>query len=586
MKELLTPSVALGSVVLLAVVLLGATTFMFLNDRDWALVVRVGDHDINRAALRDREAVLQFVVADQLNWIDIAHRSGRMDERESAAITADLNETLADPRAAAISSLVDGSLVHAYVSSEHIETEDADSGHELLRARISLTERRLSWVRIAWQPGAGASPEAPAESAGDVPDQATLAGVGNAVREALSSGADRATVAEEYRTAGWLATADTLWLPIVGPAQGIDAEVVAAARAAAPGPMEPVVGIGWVTIADIVDTEPIPAQGPGAQFVATDARESGVPESALRAWATERVEARAVRLSLEAAWLGVPTEVVRAAEVVIGPADPEGAGGPWVQLAHLVIADLPPANIPAGDGTSAERLAASLRTLAPADRRARFWALVGEAGANGGRSGELGFFVKEQLAAALAEGAFAAGVASGDVLGPITTDHGEELFLVEAKYEGALDDRAIGALMELRAGTTSLFDMARSLAPGEAARAVGGPWRAAPELPAESAAYQALFQTPVGELSDPFILGDQLVVARILEHTTAPPDEDALARLNVNGFDAWLAGQRTEATITYAPGEEAQSSPPPTDGGIPTQLPQATPRLPVLPSVP
>jgi hypothetical protein len=127
--------------------------------------------------------------------------------------------------------------------------------------------------------------------------------------------------------------------------------------------------------------------------------------------------------------------------------------------------------------------------------------------------------------------------------------------------------------------------MASALAPGEAARALGGPWRVAAEFATESPAYRALFETLIGELSDPFALDGQLLVAQVLERRNSLPAHDALARLRVSGFAAWLADRRSEAAITYVedidlPGQSPAAS------GVPTQLPQASPRLPVTPPVP
>ncbi len=572
-------------VALVAVVILGVAVRAYFEDRDWALVVRVGDQDIDRADLRDREAVLGFVLADQTTAIGSLRTAGRIDADEASFILGGLEETLGAPRDAAIATLIDGSLIHGYAVASDIRPDAVDVGDELLRARLDFAERRLRWVRIAWQaPGSSVAAAVPGPAA-KPPDASGLREIATAVRNALTSGADVATVAEPYRAAGWVVDAGHRWLPASGPVDGVDPEVIAAARAGALGPLEPVVGTGWVAIADVTDVaSPYPKELGGP--LADDARDAGVSDPALRAWATERSERRAVAAALASGWTGTPGDTVRAEEIVVGPADPEGAPGPWVELAHLAVSDVPASAIPDGAGTPGSRLAARLGALDPVQRRAEFGRLVASASTAGGRSGELGFFVKEQLAPGLAEAAFTADVVTATLLGPLPTDTGEELFLVEARYDGPLDDRSIGALVGLRAGSSTPMEVVRSTAPGESARTLGGPWRAAGEVPPGSGASRALLETPIGELSDPFVLGDQLVVARILERRTAIPDEAAIARLSVVGLDAWLDGRRRTVPIVHAPGASPSPSAGPVGSGLFTPLPQGTPVLPVTPAIP
>ena len=580
-----SPTVVLALVAVVAVALLGVAVRAYFEDRDWALVVRVGAQDIDRADLRDRESVIGFVLADQTTAIGTLRTAGRIGADEASFILSGLEETLAAPRDAAIATLIDGSIIHGYAAESGIRADAVDVGDELLRARLDFAERRLRWVRIAWQPpGSSVAAVVPGPAA-TPPDASALQEIATAVRQALGSGTDATAVVEPYRAAGWVVETGHRWLPASGPVEGVDPEVVAAARAGTQGPLEPVVGTGWVAIADVTDVaSPYPKElgGPLAQ----DARDAGVSDQALRAWATERSERRAVATALASVWIGTPAETVRAEEIVVGPADPEGAAGPWVELAHLAVGDVPATAVPDGAGTPGSRLATRLRALDPVQRRAEFGRLVASASTAGGRSGELGFFVKEQLAPGLAETAFAADVVTGTLLGPSPTDTGEELFLVEARYDGPLDDRSIGALVGLRAGSSTPMEVVRSTAPGESARALGGPWRAAGEVPSGSGAARALLETPIGELSDPFVLGDRLVVARVLERRTATPDEAAVARLSVVGLDAWLEGRRRSVQIVHAAGPSPAPSAGPVGSGLFTPLPQGTPVLPVTPAIP
>ncbi len=557
-----------------AIGLLLAAEVMYLCDRDWASVVHVTGHDIDRAAVRDRTAVLTFAAADRASWIETLKRAGRLDGIEAASLQAAVDQTLADPRTAAIDDLVDAALVADEARADGSTAPPADPAEELLRSRLDLTDRRLAWIRLAW---------VPSDQTTGPPSEVELAQVGAELRASLASESMDA-VAERYRTAGWSVTTDTRWLPVEGPVAGLDPEVVAAARSAPKGPMEPIVGTGWVTVADVVDIAELPPASFGASLL-EDARATGVSDTAIQAWAADRAEARTLATSLLDRWSTTTGANVRAAEVVLGPAVVEGATGPWVELAHLAVHDLPADRLPAG-GDPASALAANLATMSPVERRAQFLQLMAAARGATGRSGELGYFVREQLNPALGAAAFAPDVTTGTVLGPIATDAGPELFLVEAQYAGPLDDRSIGALIELQVGQAGPLDVARTTSPNDAALATGGPWRNAAEFPAGSAAATTLFTTPVGALSDPFVLEGRLEVAQILERREGVPNAAAMARLSVDGFDTWLAAQRASAEITYAPGESIGPSTAPRETGLPTMLPQATPRLPVTPGVP
>jgi hypothetical protein len=582
LSRLSLATLAIGAAILAGAAILIGATVAVLNDRDWAVVARVGNQEINRAAVRGREEVLQFVLSQQVEAIDTARQAGLMEEQEAATLASALEQQLAEVRSLAIEDLVNATLARSWMTENGLAVGATDIGQELQRARQSLVDRRLRWIRIAWQPGPPNGTQSDVSQPGQAPDEELMVATATELRAALSEGVRPDELAPQYEAAGWSVVSGERWLPAAGHVAWLDSEAVAAARLADTGPLPPIVGVGWAVVADLVTLAP---DGPSGAAVLDTARLQSVSGAALADWARDRAQARAVEEVLVMAWPETSMEMVRAAEVVIGPSDPQGPSGPWVQLAHLVTADVPVSVVAPGEGSTGDRLAATLRSLGPSERRARFWEFVAEARATNPRSGELGFFVREQLAPGLAERAFAEDVRSADVLGPIVTDFGEELFLIQAQYSGPLDDRSIGALTELRRGTASLFEMASALAPGEAARALGGPWRVAAEFATQSPAYRALFETLIGELSDPFALDGQLLVAQVLERRNSLPAHDALARLRVSGFAAWLADRRSEAAITYVedidlPGQSPAAS------GVPTQLPQASPRLPVTPPVP
>jgi hypothetical protein len=268
----------------------------------------------------------------------------------------------------------------------------------------------------------------------------------------------------------------------------------------------------------------------------------------------------------------------------------EGAPGPYVELAHLVVSQVPPDQLGAADGASpGERLASALRALELPDREARFAELVTAANRTPSddplrRSGNLSFYTKDQLIEPLAA-AFAEGVKAGDVLGPFPTTVGDELFLVQARFDGVLDERANAALVEART-TTDLLVLARRISPpGEAGRAAGKLWRSEAELIGNAPAHRALIDGPIGRLSDPFVIDDQLVIARPVERRSASLDAAELDRLAVIGFANWLADARAGAAVTIDPDPLGLGLPTPSPTATPSSGPIETPTLPSIPAL-
>jgi hypothetical protein len=189
--------------------------------------------------------------------------------------------------------------------------------------------------------------------------------------------------------------------------------------------------------------------------------------------------------------------------------------------------------------------------------------------------------------AVVADAAFADGVKSGEVLGPIETSAGSELFLVESRYSGILDERARAALAEVRADPSpDLIVYTARFAPTDVALATDAGWRAQAEFATAEPVRKALFETTLGLLSDPFVLDGRLALAVVSERRTAVPDSAMAARLELDGFDAWLASELAAATITRSDvplPELAPSASPTSTIPAPTMPPLETPGLPTIP---
>ncbi|HVM29947.1 MAG TPA: hypothetical protein VM305_04160 [Candidatus Limnocylindrales bacterium] len=569
---------ALALAVLAGVVTLGGSAIAVWSERDWAPVAQVDGRVISRADARGREDALRFVLLQQLDAIAVAHQARLLDELEAAALSLPIEQRLGDLHSLVIEELIHADLARQWLVDEGLPMPEVDLATELERVRRAALDRQVSWVRLSWQPAVSGTDAKPPHHLGPTTADGRLREVARAVRADLSGGVSHEEIARKYESDGWLIEAGRNWIRGEGPAAFLPAEAVAAARGAPMGPADPLIGAGWALVLDVLAVAP---PGPDGAAIVLNAGLEGVSHAALTDWARDRAQVRAARVALLERWASQDTELVRAAELVIGPVDIEGPEGPWVQLSHLVVNDLGPADIPPGEGSAAERLAQSLRSLDPESRQSRFSALVAAAGA---RSGPLGFFVREQLAPDLATAAFAAEVATDDVLGPVVTDNGEELYYIESRYSGPLDERSIGALLEVHRGKRSWVELSAALVPREAARALGGPWRMHQEFEDGSSAYQAFVHGPVGKLSDPVAVNRELLVVIVLERKNDVPDPMAVARLSVDGWDTWLTSRRASVQIKYVDlaGPDDAASP---EASLLPLAPQ-TPRIPVRPEVP
>ena len=166
---------------------------------------------------------------------------------------------------------------------------------------------------------------------------------------------------------------------------------------------------------------------------------------------------------------------------------------------------------------------------------------------------------------------------NGDVIGPVSTIAGTELFILRARFQGALDERANAALVEAQT-TADLVALARRISPrGQARRAEGDLWRAEDEMIGSTLHRAAYLDTPVGLLSDPIVLDGQIVAVQPLERAVDVVDALTLARLRVWGFETWLADKLARASIIRdpepLPGVLIETSPSPAPSSIDASLP-------------
>jgi hypothetical protein len=574
------PTIFLAGAILSSLAVLGGFLLSTLADRDWHQVASINGVAINRAQLRARIALDAFLVRVRVESIRAAAQAGRLNKEDAAT----LNQGLAldaDPADHALDELIDEEVLRQGAITLRVAMPTADAGAELVAATIVDARLHVRSVTLA----------APAPPKSTPPDR-DVAG-------ALKAGELPSTIAATATADGWTASGSDAWLSTDGPpvpktapvvGRDVSPSLLLAARTAPAGtilgPFTDEVTRDVLT-GLLVETA---SDGPSPASIRQQAADSGVDTTTLDAWAKSHALRRAVAEHLVSTWATTPVDQVRAAELVLGAPPDGGNPGPFVELAHLVVRQLAEAPASASPPPTAAALASELRALPLADRLVRFAALVSVANTSPSatalaRSGEVGIVPRSGLMASLGEPAFAPGAKSGDILGPVSTSEGDELFLLKARYAGALDEATIAALIVAREPGADLAAMAERIDPGLVPRARSGPWRGRPEFAAGDPA-TTVFDAPVGVEADPIVIDRRLIVARVLEHRTTPAAGVLLDRLRLNGFGPWLADQRAAAVIVRDANPLGSGGPStsPSGSGL-RSVPADTPFLPSLPGL-
>lgn len=577
------------------------------------VVVTVNGQQIDRTALRARLVLDRTLLDARAALRQTAVAQGSMTSAEAQQVDVVDQRVLDDPLRAAIDGLVGDELIQQEAKRRGLEQQPADLDSAIdgdVHRGFGVQVRLVTFGQplVDRGPAAGDWPPPSAANATRAESAAAAAAVGARVRTALEAGASPEEAVAGLSSAGWRASGSERWLPATGTVDGVPPELLRQVRdgLAAPGSMvgpvvDPVSGLAGV--ARIVGRD-----SPSAAVAIAAVENAHIDRGSLEAWARARAAERALRAALEGDWAG-PQDRVRVSEVVVGRADLQGPPGPYVSFAHLVVDQLPHEDRTGPDsGASAQALAEALRAMAVPDRERRFAELVARANRTPRMdplrsSGELGYFTRDQLLPDLASPAFAPETVPGELIGPITTVVGPELFIVRGRFEGVLDERANAALVDLRSAA-DLLAMARRISPpGTADRADGTMWRALAEFAGSPAALRAYRDTAVGRLSEPFVHGGEIVVVCPEERAMGRLDRDELARLLVTGFDQWLLGQvavavvvrdseplpgvRVDAEPSASP--ESASSPPAPSAEVPlpgSPQPEATFGIPTPPVVP
>ncbi len=603
----------LAAAVVVAVAALGGAFLLAKENGDWATVASVNGHSISREALRGRVGVLAFLADERSAFIEHSALGSFFTPDELPGLQAAASAPLADIVTAARESLIDDELIRQLAATEGVATPAApdpwaeadayvsgDLAHQVRLVRFGLPAPGASSPAATSSPGSSGSSPWPPASAAD------LAATTERLHSELAAGTEAQTIVAGLHDAGWDAFGEDVAVSSSGaPADtslALDPEIAAAAQTAAVGDLlGPATDeVGRVSMALVLT----PAEtGRISNALPGDAASAKVDTGALADWADAQALRRALSATLLSRWKTGGVTLAHFRELVIGDApDSSGTAGPWVELSGLSIDQLSavsPSSIagaPAGLDLSADPLAETLRALAPADRAKLFGALVSAANSSGGSgtsdsSGEIGFVTQDGLVPDLGKAAFDPKVKTGDILGPITTSAGPQLYLVEARFSGALDERSQAALQEVRADPSpDPLAYTSRFSPADEALARDGGWRADAEFGSNEDIRSALFDTPLGALSDPFVLDGKLACAIVDSRASGTPSARTLARLALDGFDAWYSGERSAATITRSDNplpELGSPSPGPSPTSALPSIPGlATPALPSIPGLP
>jgi hypothetical protein len=598
--------VIVGSLALAVVVGLGSiggAYLLYRSDHDWASVATVNGHSISREALRGRMAVLALLAQDRSGFIGSAALAGNLSSDEAVALKR--QAAGATSLEAARESLIDDELLRQLAAREGIATPASpDPRVEGVTYASSDAVRRVRYIRFGLPVATASGGGTPGPSTGTWPaaSQANVDATTARIRTELAADTPVITIVAALHDAGWQVIGEDVAVSAQGvPADSsldLDPTIAESTLAGEPGDIVgPTTDVyGRVSIGKVLAT---PNTTVTSRQLAVDADKAQI-DAALQSWADGQALRRAVSAHLIADWSkGVSEAHFR--ELVVGAApDSSGTAGPWVELSGLVVDRLNGADAstiagaPAGLDLAADSLAKTLKSMTSTNRTALFRALVTAANRPPApdatnTSGELGFYTKDGLVPDVGKAAFADSTHSGDVIGPISTAAGPELFLVESRYAGALDARAKVALGQIRNDPAAdPVTYAKLYSPADVALATDAGWRAEPEFGPTEPVRAALFDTPIGNLSDPFVLDGKLALAIVSERQTAVLDSRTLDRLTLDGYDVWFAAEYAKAKITRSdhPLPELEPSASPSATAVPA-LPSAptleTPNLPPIP---
>jgi hypothetical protein len=589
----------------LAVATLGGAFLMAKADRDWATVATVNGRSISRETLRARVSVIGLLAQERYSFIGSKAGNGPITSEQAPGLQSQTAAVLADPINAARESLIDDELIRQLAAREGVATPaNPDPWAEAVAYVSGDLAHQVRLVRFGMPTSGDSTPGTSGSNPWPAASSTNVAAATERLRKELAAGTAVETIVAGLHDAGWVVFGENVAVSSSGvPADAslqLDPEIAAAAQTANAGDLlAPTTDeYGRVSMGRVLaptDTTVIATRMPG------DAEAAKVDTGALQDWANAQALRRALSAALLDRWKTKGVTLAHFRELVIGDTPSAGGAGPWVEVSGLALDPLASVNpttisaAPAGLDLHADPLAGTLRGMAARDRVKLFASLVSAANAAAGSdasktSGEVGFATKDGLIPDLGKAAFDSKVRTGDILGPITTSAGPQLFLVEARFSGALDDRARAALQQVRADASpDPLAYTTRFSPADAALARDAGWRADAEFGADEDVRHALFDTPLGTLSDPFVLDGKLACAIVDARSSGTPSARTTARLSLDGFDAWYHGERTKATITRSdnplPELMPSASPSPTRA-LPTMPGLVTPNLPTIPGQP
>lgn len=574
-------------VVVMSVAFLGYATVVRVAQEDWHVGVTVDGVQIDRKTMRERLEVFTYLAAERTRLLDHFVRMGQMTEEERTEVLGRFPET-SDPATAAVDDIVIETVLRRELAERLIAIPEPMGWLDLAAARTEGMDLQVVWFELTGSTGVAPVPSEwpspPPEESDRSPS--TERALLDRLRQALVNDTPIGDLVSAVQAAGWRARGGRSW---VGPSSpvGLVPTIVQARIAVDSLPADGVIGPefdevsrGWV-VGRVVGRAP----EADARAVEDGARSAGLTDGAVQAWAWARVVRELARIAIQDDLLSQPHGQVLVRDVVISASTLEGPAGVHADLSHLVTArlgDRLPATTrpgPVGSGGSgAARLARELRALPIEARFARFDELMDMAGRDPRpepleASGDIGYLAADAVVPTLGAMLVAQGIGPGDVIGPISTSVGEELFMVHGTFTGVLDDRARSALLEARQ-SVDLAAMADRINPGDRGeRFTSGIWRSIAEGADSVDAQRALGEVAVGERTGPYVVDGELLISVVADRRSAVAAGQMVDRLRVHGFDRWLTGQLAdvEVVLDTSPFGAPAPSATPTTTALPDQ---------------
>jgi parvulin-like peptidyl-prolyl isomerase len=278
---------------------------------------------------------------------------------------------------------------------------------------------------------------------------------------------------------------------------------------------------------------------------------------------------------LVAKWTSGPVEQVHASEILIASSSSTTPTGDEIRASHILFA---PAHDPGGasalpsddPGWNAAKALADAEVAklkAITDVTAREAAFAADAltasddKSSGAQGGDLGWFARGAMVQEFSDALFEGTHTKGEIVGPIKSQFGWHVILFEGRRPPAAQ-RVDALLTSLAAPGADFAAVAKAESTGlEASKGGDLGWIIRGES-RDIKIEDALFALQPGQVSKLAVeLSDGFHIYKVIERATKPATGTQINQVYIYAFSLWFEPLKAKATITYASGAAAVSSP-------------------------